>query len=116
MPHCAPGPSFDPRGSRLRRLPRGLRRLHRSLPHPDVCTVGEFLDKIVYYFHKGPKALAAAKATMEDITWSQDQVAIRENERANAKRKARLQANREKANREAVTNGSARVRKVRKLR
>ena len=79
-------------------------------------TVGEFLDKIVYYFHKGPKALAAAKATMEDIKWSQDQVAIRENERANAKRKARLQANREKANREAVTNGSARVRKVRKLR
>ena len=78
--------------------------------------VGEFLDKIMFFYHKGPKDLADAKETMGKITWAQDEVSKRENERANAKRKSRLEANREKAEREAVTNGSARVRKVRKLR
>ena len=72
--------------------------------------VNEILDKILYYFHKGPRALAAAQATLHEIEDAQEQVLAEEAARAVANKRARLQDRRQKARREAVTNRGTRVR------
>ena len=73
-------------------------------------SVGEVLDKVLYYFHKGPKALAAAQATLIEIEEAQDEVVRAEAARAVTNKRSRLQERRQKARREAVTNRGSKVR------
>ena len=73
-------------------------------------SVGEILDKVLFYFHKGPKALAAAQATLIEIEEAQDEVVRAEAARAVTNKRSRLQERRQKARREAVTNRGSKVR------
>ena len=85
------------------------RSLEEMSPAGRMC-VNEILDKILYYFHKGPRALAAAQATLREIEDAQEQVMTEEAARAVTNKRARLQERRQKAHREAVTNRGSRVR------